>query len=192
MVALVISAGHSYWFHSHDPRDGVGPHPSRLPAAVELVQDQGIVGDRFFGRTSGLASAVSFLAVEAVDEVAALLGRPAWPAPGSLDPRLLRRNVVVRGVDLNALRHERFTLAAGCAPVGFEAAGQTAPCAWMDAVLAPGARSALRGRGGLRARPTCSGRLVVGPATLDAGPVVLAGLDPARAGAPAARRRRLP
>jgi hypothetical protein len=183
IVALVVSPGHNYWFHSRDPRDGVGPHPTSYPESVEFVAGQGIVGDRFYGRTSGLASAVSFLAAEAVDEVGRQLGLPPFPAAGGLDPRLLRRNVVVRGVDLNALRHRHFSItqqptAQPLAPrpsgdepsarVEFVAAGETSPCAWMDAVLAPGARDLLRGRGGLRTEPTTSGVLRLGPAVLHA------------------------
>ena len=180
IVALVVSPGHNYWFHSRDPRDGVGPHPTTCPGSVELVAGEGIVGDRFFGRTSGLASAVSFLAAEAVDEVGRALGLPPFPAEGGLDPRLLRRNVVVRGVDLNALRHKHFSITQSTpvveppsitdprSVVEFVAAGETSPCAWMDAVLAPGARDLLRGRGGLRTEPTTSGVLHLGPAVLHA------------------------
>ena len=186
IVAFVVSPGHNYWFHSRDPADGVGPHPTTYPDAVDLVAGKGIVGDRFFGRASRLASTVSFLAAESVDAVAAALGA------GPLDPRLLRRNVVVRGVDLNALRHGTFSLDGGDGPVGFETAGETSPCAWMDAVLAPGARDLLRGRGGLRASPTTSGRLRTGPAVLRADLAPGTTFDPARAGDPVRRRSRLP
>ncbi|MGN6301889.1 MAG: hypothetical protein ACTHN8_12455 [Angustibacter sp.] len=108
-------------------------------------------------------------------------------ARGSIDPRLARRNVVVRGVDLNALRHTEFLLDCGDGPVAFTAAGETSPCAWMDDRLAPGARDALRGRGGLRTLPTTSGILRVGPAVLE----TAADAHPERAGQ-RVRRRRLP
>ena len=183
IAALAVSAGHSYWFHSKDPADGIGPHATLTPESVELVAEQGIVGDRFFGRVSRLNSAVSFVAAEVLDEVAAELGRPA----GSLDPVLTRRNVVTRGIDLNGLRRQRFALRQEGAAVEFFAGGETSPCAWMDAVLAPGARDLMRGRGGLRATPTTSGRLRVGPAVL----LTEAALDPARAGS-RVRRGRLP
>lgn len=160
VVALVTSPGHSYWFHSHDPADGMGPHPTLRPRQVQVVAGQGIVGDRFYGRVSRLASAVSFVSAEVVDEVAEALGT------GPLDPALTRRNVVLRGIDLNSLRHREFTLDTGAGPVGFAAAGETAPCRWMDAVLGDGARRLMRGRGGLRANPTTDGVLVVGPAVL--------------------------
>ncbi|GAB3672952.1 MOSC domain-containing protein [Angustibacter aerolatus] len=182
--ALVVSPGHNYWFHSPDPRDGVGPYPTSYPDEVEVVAGQGIVGDRFYGKVSRLASSVSFVAAEALEAVEDELGL----ARGSLDARLTRRNVVVRGIDLNALRHTEFMLDAGAGPVSFRAAGETSPCAWMDDRLAPGARDALRGRGGLRADPTTSGRLRVGPVVLHAA----VPQDPALAGARVRRARRLP
>ena len=162
LVALTTSPGHSYWFHSKDPAAGVGPYPTLTHDAVELVAGQGIVGDRFFGKVSKLNSAVSFVAAEAVEEVAAELGL----ARDALDPVLMRRNIVTRGVDLNALRRERFTIRQGDV-LEFEAGGETSPCAWMDWALAPGARDLLRGRGGLRATPLTSGTLRVGPAVLE-------------------------
>jgi hypothetical protein len=159
LVALVISPGHNYWFHSRDPADGVGPHPTSYPTSVEVVAKKGLRGDRFFGATSRLAASVSLFAVEALEAVESDLGL----SPGGLDARLTRRNLIVRGVDLNALRGRQFSLDTGAGPVRFQAAGETAPCAWMDDRLAPGARAALRGRGGLRAEPTSSGGLSLGP-----------------------------
>ena len=151
---------------------------------MDVVAGQGVRGDRFFGKVSRLASSVSFLAAEAVEAVEDELGL----ARGSLDARLARRNVVVRGIDLNALRGKPFTLDSGDGPVRFQAAGETSPCAWMDDRLAPGARDALRGRGGLRAEPTSSGVLRVGPVRL----LTDAGVDPARAGDRVRRGSRLP
>jgi MOSC domain-containing protein YiiM len=175
VVALVTSPGHSYWFHSPDPAVGVGPHPTLSHPKVDVEAGLGIVGDRFHGRAGRLASAVSFVAAEAIEAVEDELGLTR----GSLDPVLTRRNVVTRGVDLNALRNNRFSLDTGGGPITFEAAGETSPCAWMDDRLAAGARDLLRGRGGLRALPTSSGVLRVGPATLS----TAAPNDPADAGA---------
>lgn len=150
---------------------------------MEVVAGRGIRGDRFFGRATRLASSVSFVAAEALEAVEYDLGL----APGSLDARLTRRNIVTRGVDLNALRHSAFGLDTGDGTVWFDAAGETSPCAWMDDRLAPGARDALRGRGGLRANPTSSGVLRLGPARLEFD----GEHDPARAGE-RVRRARLP
>ena len=103
IVDLVTSPGHSYWFHSTDPADGVGPHLTLTHAEVALVAGQGIVGDRFFGRVSRLRSATSFVAAEAVAEVGRELGL-------ALDPVLMRRNIVTRGIALNGLVGRRFTV----------------------------------------------------------------------------------
>jgi hypothetical protein len=183
IVALVVSPGHNYWFHSPDPAHGVGPHPTSYPERIDVDAGEGIRGDRFYGKVSKLASAVSLFAAEAVEAVEDELHLPR----GTIDPRLARRNLVVRGIDLNALRHSRFSLDSGDGPVTFEAAGETSPCAWMDDRLASGARDALRGRGGLRALPTSSGILRVGPVVLRTD----AEHDPALAGA-RVRRPRLP
>jgi MOSC domain-containing protein YiiM len=183
VVALVVSPGHNYWFHSPDPSVGVGPHPTSFPDHVDVDAGLGIRGDRFHGKVSKLASAVSFFAAEAVEAVEDELGL----ARGSVDPRVARRNVVVRGVDLNALRHQDFTLDTGTGPIAFTAAGETSPCAWMDDRLALGARDALRGRGGLRTLPTSSGVLRVGRAVLE----TAADVHPDQAGQ-RVRRRRLP
>lgn len=73
------------------------------------------------------------------------------------DPGVLRRNVVVSGVELNDLIGQRFVLQG----VEFEGAEEAKPCEWMDEVFAPGAQAWLRGRGGLRARIRSSGMLRV-------------------------------
>ena len=126
---------------------------------------------------------MSFVAAEALEAVENDLGL----APGTLDPRQTRRNIVTRGVDLNALRHGSFAIDTGDGAVWFDAAGETSPCAWMDDRLTPGARAALRGRGGLRVNPTTSGVLRLGPARLE-----FAGEhDPRRAGE-RVRRGRVP
>lgn len=172
VVALVVSPGHNYWFHSRNPANGVGPHPTTYPGAVDVDAGLGLVGDRFYGKVSQLSAAVSFVAAEAVEAVEDELGLDR----GSLDPRLMRRNVVLRGADLNALQHTHFSLDSGDGPVHFRGGAETAPCAWMDDRLAAGARRALRGRGGLRAQPTSSGVLRVGSARLvSGGPASVAG-----------------
>src|SRR4030095_15420253 len=100
--------------------DGVGPHPTLTHAEVELVAGQGIVGDRFFGRVSRLRSATSFVAAEAVAEVGRELGL-------ALDPVLMRRNIVTRGIDLNALRRRRFALRQGGGALELEDRGGDSP-----------------------------------------------------------------
>jgi MOSC domain-containing protein YiiM len=77
-----------------------------------------------------------------------------------------RRNILIRGVDIDRLRGAIFSLDTGDGPVLFKAHRPANPCAWMDVMLAPGAHKALRGRGGLRCEPLSSGQLRTGAAQL--------------------------
>ena len=175
VLHLLVSPVHRYFGR---PKDGPLPFPDgEGPASedrdvAEVVARRGIVGDRFFGRAAHMDAAVTLVAVEALDAVAAALGVDRF------DPLLARRNVVLRGVELEPLRGREFTLDTGDGPVLLAGRRPASPCAWMDRELAPGAHAALRGRGGLRCEPLGSGLLRRGPAVLTS-PVPL---DPARAG----------
>jgi MOSC domain-containing protein YiiM len=182
VVHLLVSPGHNYFGR---PKDGPGDHPTYDLDEVQLVAGKGVVGDRFFGQAAHLDAAVTLFAVEALEAVADELRLGAVP-----DPLLTRRNVVLRGADVNALRGHEFALesADGGARAVLFGGRPAAPCAWMDRMLAPGVHAALRGRGGLRCRVQEDGILRRGPAVLMS-PVPL---DPAAAGRPAIRTTALP
>ncbi|SDQ89051.1 molybdenum cofactor biosysynthesis protein [Quadrisphaera sp. DSM 44207] len=169
VLHLLVSPVHRYFGR---PKDGPLTGEDPQPQTAEVVAGKGLVGDRFFGKAAHLDAAVTLLAVEALEAVAAQLGT------GPFDPLLARRNAVLRGAELEPLRGRVFALDGGSGPVLLAGRRQASPCAWMDRVLAPGAHAALRGRGGLRCEPLGSGRLHRGPAVL-LSPVPL---DPARAG----------
>ncbi|MGX5656760.1 hypothetical protein ACWKWC_18435 [Geodermatophilus nigrescens] len=99
---------------------------------------------------------------------------------GALDPLLTRRNVVLRGAEVEALRGETFSLDCGEGVVVLRGGRPANPCAWLDTVLAPGAHRGLRGRAGVRCAPLTGGVLRLGPAVLRSA----VPLDPARAGEP--------
>ncbi|MGJ0118689.1 molybdenum cofactor biosysynthesis protein [Williamsia sp. MIQD14] len=164
VVTLLVSPGHAYFGRAKDgPAEDV---PTALPGHVDVVADKGIRGDRFFGVRAHTEAAVTFLALE------------AWEAAaGGVDPVVARRNVMVRGLELDPLRGVEFAIDTGDGPVRFRGGRPAHPCSWMDTMAGDGTRKALIGRGGLRAQPLTSGTLRVGPATL-LSPV---DLDPARA-----------
>ncbi|OUE26796.1 hypothetical protein BFL36_03240 [Clavibacter michiganensis] len=141
------------------PRDEPGEPPSRR--SVRIRAGLGIVGDRYFGQRAHRTAAVTVMAVEAVERVAEELG-----VDEGLDPVETRRNVLLRGAPVDALRGVRFSLDSGDGPVEFQGHRPANPCAWMDVMLAPGAFRALRGRGGVRCEPLGDGILTVGPAIL--------------------------
>ena len=61
---------------------------------------------------------------------------------------MLRRNVIVSGIELNDLIGVDFELQG----VHFRGTAHCKPCYWMDTAFAPGAEKFLAGRGGLRAK----------------------------------------
>lgn len=102
---------------------------------------------------------VTLLQSEHLPVVAALLGR------ASIDPALLRRNVVVAGINVWALRGLRFRLGE----LLLEGTGPCAPCSRMEESLGPGGYHAMRGHGGITARVLAGGLLRVGdPVRVDA------------------------
>lgn len=180
VVGLLVSPVHRYAGRPCDgPSAAVGAEPR---SCIEVAAGVGVPGDRYAGRPAHRDAAVSLIAVEALEAVAAELGT----AP--LDFEAPRRTVAVRGVDLNGLRGVDFALVCEENAVLLGGRRPTSPCAWMDTQLAVGAHRAMRGRGGLRCAALGTGVLRVGPAELIS-PVPL---DPARAGLPAPRPTRLP
>jgi MOSC domain-containing protein YiiM len=152
---------------------------------VEVRAGFGIVGDRYAGKPAHRDASVTVLAAESLEALAAELGS------GPLDPLLTRRNVVLRGAEVEALRGERFSLDCGEGEVLLQGGRPANPCAWLDVVLAPGAHRGLRGRAGIRCAPLSDGVLRLGPAVLRAA----VALDPAHAGdavRPVPRRRATP
>ncbi|MAU83996.1 molybdenum cofactor biosysynthesis protein [Gordonia sp. Z-3] len=155
IVSLLVSPAHAYFGR---PKDGPAVLvQTSTPEQVEIVADKGIRGDRFFGVRAHTEAAVTFLALE------------AWQAAaGDVDPSVARRNVVVRGLELDPLRAHEFTINSGSGPIRFRGGRPAHPCSWMDTVAGEGVRKALIGRGGLRTQPLTSGVLHVGPAVLTA------------------------
>ena len=76
--------------------------------AIDVVEqatigEHGIEGDRFKG-SSDAPRAVTLIQKEHIEAVAAILGRD------SIDPDLLRRNIVVSGINLLALKQNTFQI----------------------------------------------------------------------------------
>ena len=169
IVQLLVSPSHAYFGRS---KDGPADVSTRMPSSVDVVTGKGIRGDRFFGVKAHTEAAITFLAAEAWD--AALHQAVADSDPWNGDISVARRNVVVRGLELDPLRGEEFVIDTGDGPVLLRGGRPAHPCAWMDRMVVDGMRKALIGRGGLRTEPVSSGTLSVGtgvvisPVPLDA------------------------
>ncbi len=157
VVGLLASPAHRY-----DGRPGATTpeQDGDRRAELEIRAGLGIVGDRYAGRAAHRDASVTVIAAEPLDALAAELGVPPF------DPLLTRRNVVLRGADVESLRGRTFALDCGEGVVVLRGGRPAHPCAWMDVVLAPGGHRGMRGRGGIRCRPDTGGVLRLGPAVL--------------------------
>jgi MOSC domain-containing protein YiiM len=146
------------------PKDGPLPAASvdgdETPDAIEIRARLGVVGDRYFNAPAHRRASVTVFAAESLDDVAREL------QTGPLDAALTRRNIVLRGLDVDALVGTTFSLDTGDGPVVLQGNRPANPCAWMDEVFAPGAFRALRRKGGVRCEPLTDGILRVGPVTV--------------------------
>jgi MOSC domain-containing protein YiiM len=143
---LFISTGHNFVGHHGREPD---THPMIETSEIECVAGHGIRGDRYFDFKDDYKGQITFFSLEVFDELcSALQIQPDSPA-------LARRNVIIRGVDLNELIEQEFEVQG----VRFLGTEECRPCYWMDRVFAPGAQEFLKGRGGLRARILSDGSL---------------------------------
>lgn len=121
---------------------------------TEALVGRGLAGDRRSDRPENPSAKrqVTLVQAEHLEVVARLLGRDA------VDPALLRRNLVVSGVNLLALRDRRFAVGE----VVLEGSGPCHPCSRMEEALGTGGYAAMRGHGGITARVVAGGALRVG------------------------------
>jgi MOSC domain-containing protein YiiM len=141
--------------HAQDGRIiWIGVRPGRRaemrPVEAAEIGPEGLAGDHARpGRR-----AVTLVQAEHLAAVGAFLGRGPVPA------EVLRRNLVVGGVNLAALNGWR--VAVGSAVLRIT--GICAPCSRMEAALGPGGYNAVRGHGGWCAEIVAAGRIERGDA----------------------------
>jgi FdhD protein len=150
---------HDIWIspgHDFKGRHGLGreSHGTIRLDEARCEAGLGIVGDRYHGKDPNSKTQVTLLLLEVVEEMCRHLGIP------HLDYSVLRRNVLVSGIDLNGLIGKKFTIGE----VEFEGVEECKPCYWMDEAVGPGANAFLAGRGGLRCRILTGGTLRCGDA----------------------------
>ncbi|MFF8731878.1 molybdenum cofactor biosysynthesis protein [Streptomyces sp. NPDC015171] len=152
ILQLLVSPAHRL---AGRPGDGLPElPPGDLVTRAEVRAGLGIVGDRYFNKPAHRDASITLMAAERL------------PSTGPYPADLLRtrRNVLLRGIDIDACIGSTVFLDCGAGPVELEVRRAARPCAWMDTTLGPGAQRALRGGGGVRCRPLTDGVLTVGPA----------------------------
>lgn len=146
LMATLPRPGRVQWLGLRTARDV----PMREVDAAEAVAGKGLLGDRY-ASASGKRG-ITLIQAEHLPAIAALAGLEA------VVPATLRRNLVVSGLPLVALKGRRFRIGEAV----FEGTGDCDPCSRMEAALGPGGYNAMRGHGGLCARIVGGGRIAVG------------------------------
>lgn len=118
---------------------------------VVVLENRGLAGDHRSEREGGKRQ-VTLIQAEHIPMLAALTGHERIP------PQWLRRNIVVSGINLFALRDRRFAIGE----VILEGAGTCPPCSRMETTLGPGGFNAMRGHGGINARVISGGEIKLG------------------------------
>lgn len=116
--------------------------------AVQINPGTGLEGDRFSGSVKSKRQ-VTLIQQEHLDVIAACLHRD------HILPALLRRNIVVSGINLLALKDKVFRIGGAV----LEFSGLCHPCSKMERELGAGGYNAMRGHGGITAR-VCEAGLV--------------------------------
>jgi MOSC domain-containing protein YiiM len=75
-----------------------------------------------------------------------------------VDPVGLRRNLVISGINLLALKNARLQVGEAV----LEVVGPCQPCSRMEETIGPGGYAAMRGHGGMTARVVATGAIQVG------------------------------
>mgnify|MGYP000173894707 CR=1 FL=1 len=147
-----ISPGHNFRGHFGE---APGEHPALTVDHVSCIAGKGIEGDRYFDLMEDYKGQITFFDLAVTDRLSEKIGK-------TIDPSVVRRNVFLRGVDLNRLIGKVFEIQG----VRFSGSEECKPCLWMDEAVEPGTEEFLEGQGGLRARILSSGTLHLGATTL--------------------------
>ena len=136
--------------------DWIGIRPVRK-GAVEVVQEvtvtteKGIIGDHYSG-SSGKRH-VTLIQAEHLPVIASCTNLD------EVTPDLLRRNIVISGLNLLALKDHQLQIGS---EVILQITGPCHPCSRMEQNLGVGGYNAVRGHGGLTAKVIQNGTIRVG------------------------------
>ena len=143
----------------------IGLRPERKVDMVAVdscnaVAELGLEGDHRMSKTPGSGRQVTLISEEYIGQIQHFLSRSNTSATHSTSvlPELLRRNLVIKGMNLTALRYQRFSIGGAI----FEAGALCHPCVRMEKALGEGALAAMLGHGGLCLKVVQSGTITIG------------------------------
>jgi MOSC domain-containing protein YiiM len=154
-------------FAQHGKLESIYLRPARGTACVAAnsaiaIAGRGLQGDRAAATPSrnplGSNRQITLIQAEHIAVIATLMGKQ------HIDAALLRRNLVVSGINLLAakslFKDQPMQLIIG--NVVLEITGPCEPCSKMEAALGKGAYNAMRGHGGVNAKVIIGGDLALG------------------------------
>ena len=140
--------------------DWIGVRPERLADLLRvdaaILHETGLEGDH----ARAGKRALTLIEAEHLPVIAALAGLEA------VTPETLRRNIVVSGINLTALRNHALRIGEAVVEIKVPCA----PCSRMEAALGPGGYNAMRGHGGWCARVVRPGKIACGDVVQRSGP----------------------
>jgi MOSC domain-containing protein YiiM len=131
---------------------GIRPARKQIMLSVEeiLVDCQrGLIGDHYAG-SSGKRQLTLFQ-WEHLAVLESFVGE-------NITPGMLRRNLVIRGINLTSLKKQTFQIGSAV----FKTTGLCHPCSRMETVLGLGGYNAMRNHGGITAQIIQSGQIKIG------------------------------
>ncbi len=145
----------------HQAQDGeivwIGIRPNKHTPLSEvdtvcLIQGKGLDGDHYDRKDDHRQ--VTLIQKEHLESVAAILGR-------MIEPGMVRRNLVVKEINLLSLHDSKFSIGD---EVILEGTGHCHPCSRMEEALGYGGYNAMRGHGGITAQIVRGGVIKLGDA----------------------------
>lgn len=116
----------------------------------------GLEGDHRCSKAFGSGRQVTIISCEYIHQIQQQLGLDV------IDPVLLRRNLVISGMNMNLLRFQRLQIGEAI----FETAALCDPCSRMNENLGAGGAAAMFGYGGLCAKVIQGGLVTLGDAVV--------------------------
>lgn len=147
MPGVLPQVGRLVWIGAAPTRRA----PLALVESATLQAGTGIDGEHH-AKSGQSKRQVTLIQAEHLMVIASILKREA------IDPGLLRRNLVVSGVNLVALKDRTFRIGEAI----LEGTGPCDPCSRMEENLGPGGYNAMRGHGGITTRVIQGGLIRVG------------------------------
>jgi len=139
-------------YSNHGHVEWIGIRPGRKQDLVSvssaaLIENSGIEGDHY--EKTGKRQ-VTLIQAEHLDELFDSLKMER-------NPGLIRRNIVVRGIELQSLKNKAFKI-GDCV---LEGTGDCLPCERMNENLGPGGQNAMAGKGGITAKIINGGKVTL-------------------------------